>query len=95
MRDNTLLKGAMWGTLAVFLSKLLGFIYIIPFNKFLEVDQQIVFTSSYRIYAYVLLIATAGIPFATANMIAKYNSHKNYLVSFKLLKSNIILMLII
>lgn len=95
MRDNTLLKGAMWGTFAIFLSKLLGFIYIIPFNKFLEVDQQIVFTSSYRIYAYVLLIATAGIPFATANMIAKYNSHKNYLVSFKLLKSNVLLMLAI
>ncbi len=95
MSNNTLLKGAMWGTFAVFLSKILGFIYIIPFNKFLEVDQQIVFTSSYRIYAYVLLIATAGIPFATANMIAKYNSHKNYLVSFKLLRSNIILMFII
>lgn len=95
MASNTLLKGAMWGTLAVFISKILGFIYIIPFNKFLEVDQQIVFTSSYRIYAYVLLIATAGIPFATANMIAKYNSHKNYSVSFKLLRSNVILMLVI
>lgn len=95
MSKNSLLKGAMWGTLAVFLSKVLGFIYLIPFNRFLEVNQQIVFTSSYRIYAYVLLIATAGIPFATASMIAKYNSFKNYSVSFKLLRSNIILMFII
>lgn len=95
MQKNSFLKGAMWGTLAVFLSKLLGFIYLIPFNSVLEVNQQIIFTSSYRIYAYVLLIATAGIPFATANLVARYNAHKNYLVSFKLLRSNVILMLII
>ena len=95
MSKNSLLKGALWGTLAVFLSKVLGFIYLIPFNSFLEVDQQIVFTSAYRIYAYVLLIATAGIPFATANMIAKYNSFKNYSVSFKLLRSNVIIMFVI
>ncbi|MEG0284227.1 MAG: oligosaccharide flippase family protein [Erysipelotrichales bacterium] len=93
MSKNSLLKGALWGTIAVFLSKVLGFIYLIPFNRFLDVQQQIVFTSAYRIYAYVLLIATAGIPFATASMIAKYNSYKNYKVSFKLLKSNILLML--
>lgn len=95
MKKNSFLKGAMWGTLAVFLSKLLGFIYLIPFNSVLEVNQQIIFTSSYRIYAYVLLIATAGIPFATANLIARYNAHKNYAVSFKLLRSNTVLMLII
>ncbi len=92
MSKNSLLKGALWGTIAVFLSKVLGFIYLIPFNRFLEVEQQIVFTSAYRIYAYVLLIATAGIPFATASMIAKYNSFKNYEVSFKLLRSNVFLM---
>ncbi|MDF9867146.1 O-antigen/teichoic acid export membrane protein [Bacilli bacterium PM5-3] len=92
MSKNSLLKGAMWGTIAVFLSKVLGFIYLIPFNRFLEVDQQIIFTSAYRIYAYVLLIATAGIPFATANMIAKYNAYKNYSVSFKLLRTNVLLM---
>lgn len=92
MSKNSLLKGAMWGTLAVFLSKVLGFIYLIPFNRFLDVNEQIVFTSSYRIYAYVLLIATAGIPFATASMIAKYNSFNNYKVSFKLLRSNVLMM---
>lgn len=95
MSRNSLVKGAIWGTIAVFLSKILGFIYLIPFNSILEVDQQIVFTSAYRIYAYVLLIATAGIPFATANMIARYNSFKNYAVSFKLLRSNVLLMFII
>jgi len=93
LSQNTLAKGAMWGTLAVFLSKVLGFIYLIPFNKFLEVNEQIVFTSAYRIYAYVLLIATAGIPFATASMIAQYNSKHNYAVSFKLLRSNIAMMI--
>ena len=93
MSQNSLAKGAMWGTLAVFLSKVLGFIYLIPFNRFLQVNEQIVFTSAYRIYAYVLLLATAGIPFATASMIAKYNAKHNYLVSFKLLKSNIVMML--
>lgn len=95
MSKQSLLKGAMWGTLAVFISKFLGFIYLIPFNSVLDVDQQIIFTSSYRIYAYVLLIATAGIPFATANMIARYNAKNNYKVGFKLLKSNIFLMLVI
>ncbi|MDR3215044.1 MAG: oligosaccharide flippase family protein [Bacilli bacterium] len=95
MSKNTLLKGAMWGTLAVFLSKVLGFIYLIPFNKFLNVNEQIIFTSSYRIYAYVLLIATAGIPFATANLIAKYNAHDNYHISFKILKITTIIMFII
>ncbi|WP_423363334.1 oligosaccharide flippase family protein [Mycoplasma sp. P36-A1] len=95
MEKNSLLKGAMWGTLAVFLSKVLGFIYLIPFNRFLDVNEQIVFTSAYRIYAYVLLIATAGIPFATASMIAKYNSFNNYQVSFKLLRSNVMMMLTI
>ncbi|MDR1782419.1 MAG: oligosaccharide flippase family protein [Bacilli bacterium] len=95
MSKKSLLKGAMWGTLAVFLSKVLGFIYLIPFNRFLDVDQQIVFTSSYRIYAYVLLIATAGIPFAVANLIARYNANNNYHISLKILKLTTIIMLII
>ncbi|MGL4382698.1 MAG: oligosaccharide flippase family protein, partial [Bacilli bacterium] len=94
MRNNSLLKGAIWGTLAVFLSKVLGFIYLLPFNRYLDVNDKLVFSSSIRIYAYILLVATAGIPFATASMIAKYNSQKNYQVGFKLLRSNILMMFI-
>lgn len=96
MSKKSLLRGAMWGTIAVFLSKVLGFIYLVPFNKILvPATEQIIFTSAYRIYAYVLLIATAGIPFATAHIIAKYNAHKNYIVSFKILRINTIIMFFI
>lgn len=92
MKEKSLLHGAFWGTLVVFLSKVLGFIYLVPFNRMLNKDELFIFSSSYRIYAYVLLIATAGIPFATAKLIAKYNARKRYDISFKLLFSNIKMM---
>jgi polysaccharide transporter, PST family len=95
MEKNTLLHGALWGTLAVFLSKVLGFIYIVPLYAYVESSDRFVFSTTYRIYAYIILIATAGVPFATAFMISKYNAVKNYAVSFKLLRSNVFLMLFI
>lgn len=95
MKKKSLLHGAMWGTIAVFLSKLMGFLYLIPLVRVLSIEQLNVFQYSYRIYGYIILIATAGIPFATAIMISKYNAKHNYSVGLKLLKSNVLVMLIV
>jgi O-antigen/teichoic acid export membrane protein len=50
MEKNSLLHGALWSTLAVFLSKVLGFIYIVPLYAFVGSSDRFVFSTTYSLY---------------------------------------------
>ena len=50
-------------------------------------QQMALFTMGYNIYAWFLLISTAGIPVAVAKQVAKYNTMREEEHSFALIRS--------
>ena len=71
-----MLRGTAWLTASNFISRLLGAIYIIPWYIWMgsyAATANGLFTMGYNIYAWFLLVSTAGIPVAVAKQVAKYN----------------------
>ena len=69
--------GTAWLTASNFISRLLGAIYIIPWYIWMgsyAATANGLFTMGYNIYAWFLLVSTAGIPVAVAKQVAKYNT---------------------
>lgn len=68
--------GTAWLTAGNFISRLLGAIYIIPWYIWMGKHgaEANTFTMGYNIYAWFLLISTAGIPLCCSQQVAKYNT---------------------
>ena len=72
-----MLRGTAWMTASNFISRLLGAAYIIPWYIWMGkhgAEANGLFTMGYNIYAWFLLISTAGVPVAVAKQVAKYNT---------------------
>ena len=72
-----MLRGTVWLTASNFISRLLGAAYIIPWYIWMGkhgAEANGLFTMGYNIYAWFLLISTAGVPVAVAKQVAKYNT---------------------
>ena len=85
-----MLRGTAWLTASNFISRLLGAIYIIPWYIWMgtyAAKANGLFTMGYNIYAWFLLISTAGIPVAVAKQVAKYNTMQEEEHSFSLIRS--------
>ena len=85
-----MLRGTAWLTASNFISRLLGAIYIIPWYIWMgtyAAKANGLFTMGYNIYAWFLLISTAGIPVAVAKQVAKYNTMNEEEHSFALIRS--------
>lgn len=85
-----MLRGTAWLTASNFISRLLGAIYIIPWYIWMgtyAATANGIFTMGYNIYAWFLLISTAGIPVAVAKQVAKYNTMQEEEHSFALIRS--------
>lgn len=85
-----MLRGTAWLTASNFISRLLGAIYIIPWYIWMgsyAATANGLFTMGYNIYAWFLLVSTAGIPVAVAKQVAKYNTMREEEHSFTLIRS--------
>ena len=85
-----MLRGTAWLTASNFISRLLGAIYIIPWYIWMgsyAATANGLFTMGYNIYAWFLLVSTAGIPVAVAKQVAKYNTMREEEHSFGLIRS--------
>jgi len=85
-----MLRGTAWLTARNFISRLLGAIYIIPWYIWMgsyAATANGLFTMGYNIYAWFLLVSTAGIPVAVAKQVAKYNTMREEEHSFALIRS--------
>lgn len=70
---KSIIVGGLIGTGGLFVSKLIGLAYTIPFSYILQSEAyQSVYAQSYNIYAYLLTIFQSGIPFAVATLVARY-----------------------
>ncbi|MDO4467943.1 MAG: oligosaccharide flippase family protein [Bacillota bacterium] len=72
VKKSVLLSGLI-GTGGLFVSKLIGLVYAIPFSTILGSDSYMsIYGQAYSIYSYVLTIFQSGIPFAIATLVARY-----------------------
>lgn len=97
-QQQQMLRGTAWLTASNFISRLLGAIYIIPWYIWMGrhgAEANGLFTMGYNIYAWFLLISTAGVPVAVAKQVAKYNTIDKEEHSFTLIREFLKFMLLL
>ena len=74
MKKNEFMEGAMLATLAIIISKIVGLLYVIPFNHIIGTDGGALYGYAYKIYDIFLIISSAGIPLAISKLTSEYNT---------------------
>lgn len=93
MSTNNLLRGTMMLTVATFLSKFIGMIYVIPFNALVGTDGGTLYSFAYTPYNILISISTIGIPLAVSKFVAKYNALGDYETGLRIYKFGLGIML--
>ncbi|EON71601.1 hypothetical protein H131_16578 [Lysinibacillus sphaericus OT4b.31] len=91
---SNLMKGTAILTMGMFLSKVLGLIYIFPFYAIVGEENIALYQYAYIPYSIMLAVAISGAPIAVSKFVSKYNAMGDYQSGRKLMKSGILVMLI-
>ncbi len=91
---SSLMKGTAILTIGLFLSKILGLIYVFPFYAIVGKENIGLYQYAYIPYNIMLSIALSGLPLAVSKFVAKYNAIGDYHTGRRLLKASRKLMLI-
>jgi len=78
MKKNSFMEGAFIATASIFLIKILGILYIIPFYHLVGVKGAILYGYAYSIYIIFLGLSTRGITVAISKMVSEYNALEQY-----------------
>ena len=89
---SSLMKGTAILTIGMFLSKVLGLVYIFPFYAIIGQKNVALYSYAYVPYTIMLSIAISGAPIAVSKFVAKYNSLGDYASGRKLVKSGLMIM---
>ncbi|WP_088103883.1 putative polysaccharide biosynthesis protein [Halalkalibacter urbisdiaboli] len=92
MADSKLLRGTMVLTAATLISKVLGFIYIVPFSLIVGQTGLALYNYGYIPYTVLLSLATLGVPLAVSKFVSKYHSLGDYETGHRLFKSGLVFM---
>lgn len=95
MKRNSFLGGALISTIGIILVKILGVIYVIPFNALIGEKGGALYGYSYNIYAIFLSMSSAGFPFAVSKLTSEYlalGNKKEVSKVYKISKSIIFLL---
>ncbi|MEB2280864.1 polysaccharide biosynthesis protein [Lysinibacillus xylanilyticus] len=90
---SNLMKGTAILTMGMFLSKVLGLIYIFPFYAIVGEENVALYQYAYIPYSIMLAIAISGAPIAVSKFVSKYNALGDYQSGRKLMKSGILIMM--
>ncbi len=74
MKKNSFIEGTIIATFAIFLVKIIGMLYVIPFYATVGVKGAALYAYAYNIYGLFLEISTAGIPNAVGKLVNEYNT---------------------
>lgn len=89
---SSLVKGTAILTIGLFLSKVLGLIYIFPFYAIVGEENTVLYQYAYTPYNIMLSIALSGFPLAVSKFVSKYNALGDYYTGRKLLRTGLLLM---
>ncbi|MBT2641485.1 polysaccharide biosynthesis protein [Bacillus sp. ISL-41] len=92
--ESKFIRGTFFLTAASLISKILGFIYIIPFTALVGTQGYVLYKYAYGPYTILLSISTIGLPLAVSKIVSKYNELGNYRVGLTLLRYGMYLMVI-
>ncbi len=92
--SNNLFKGTAILTIGLFLSKILGVIYVIPFYSMVGEANIGLYQYAYIPYNLMLAVAISGAPLAFSKFVSKYNSLGDYETGRRLLKSGLLAMVV-
>ncbi|MCQ2449418.1 MAG: polysaccharide biosynthesis protein [Clostridia bacterium] len=72
LKKSSFLEGAFIATICIVISKVLGILYVIPFNHIIGERGGALYGYAYNIYNIFLTISSVGIPFAIAKLTSEY-----------------------
>lgn len=74
IKKDSFMQGAMFATLFLVLSKILGIIYVIPFHAIIGEQGRALYGYAYNMYALFLNLSTIGLPLAISKIVSEYNA---------------------
>ena len=74
MKKNSFIEGTIVATLSIILVKIIGIIYVIPFNAIIGEQGGALYGYGYTIYQLYLSISSAGFPFEISKITSEYNA---------------------
>ena len=74
LKKNSFVEGTVVATVSIFLVKLLGMLYVIPFYGMIDAKATALYAYAYNIYSIFLDISIAGIPIAMSKIIKEYDT---------------------
>lgn len=91
--SNNILRGTALLSGAALLSRILGMIYVIPFNAIVGPDGGTLYGYAYIPYSILISVSTVGVPLAVSKFVSKYNSLGDYKTSLHMFRLGLIMML--
>lgn len=77
-KKQSLILGALTSSAGIFVTKLMGLFYMVPFTALAGESNLAFYSYGYGVYENLLNISLAGLPYAIATMIAKYSLKEDY-----------------
>ncbi len=74
MKKNSFVEGTVIATIFIFLVKILGMLYVVPFYSIVGSRGAALYSYAYNIYLIFLSISSAGIPSAISKLISEYET---------------------
>lgn len=74
MKRSSFIEGTFIATFAIFIIKILGMLYVIPFYAIVGIEGSALYAYAYNIYNIFLDISTVGLPIAMSKITNEYNS---------------------
>ena len=71
---NSFIGGAFMATLGIFITKILGILYVIPFHAIIGELGGALYGYAYTIYLFFISISSAGIPLAISKIVSEYQA---------------------
>ena len=84
-RRQSIIYGALTGSLGIFICKFLGLIYVTPFDA-MAGNDLVFYSDSYIIYEFLWSLSTSGIPYAISALVAKYLITEDYELALRVRK---------
>ena len=78
MKKRNILQNSMIATVCIILCKIIGLIYVIPFNAMISKSAGALYSYAYNIYVIFLSLSTTGVPLAVSKMVSEYDSLEYY-----------------
>lgn len=74
MKKNSLIEGAIVATFGIVIVKIIGLLYVIPFNAIIGEQGGALYGYAYNIYNLFLAVSSAGFPFAISKLTSEYSA---------------------